>query len=297
VSELNPGIGPPGPTGPFGPLGPTGPTGPAGGPTGPTGAAGPVGPGAIDVPANHGLSDWNGESTYLSGASALTNGTLYLMLLVPQTGGVVNNIWTVLASNGIGFHTPPVGNVSNATNNGSGAIRLTVDTTAGMTTNNIAAVQNVVGTTEANGAWPITVVDATHVDLQGSTFTNAYVIGGTVTVSANCAAIYNAAGAFVGASIDQSAVWNTGNHAQASLLAAPVTLTIGATYYIALLVNATTQSPTFRSFAVPFASNINQTGAAMRFSTNGTGLLALPKSIVPASNVAANFCPFVATGP
>jgi hypothetical protein len=42
-------------------------------------------------------------------------------------------------------------------------------------------VASVGGTTEANGSWIITVIDGSTIDLQGSTFTNAYVSGGTVT--------------------------------------------------------------------------------------------------------------------
>jgi hypothetical protein len=38
----------------------------------------------------------------------------------------------------------------------------------------------VTGTTEANGIWPITVVDINHIELVGSKFVNAYVSGGTV---------------------------------------------------------------------------------------------------------------------
>jgi len=70
--------------------------------------------------------------------------------------------------------------VSGAADNGSGLIRLTVSSTADMTTGDYRAVAEVTGTTEANGNWLITVIDATHIDLQGSTFSNAYVSGGYV---------------------------------------------------------------------------------------------------------------------
>lgn len=70
--------------------------------------------------------------------------------------------------------------VSGAANNGSGLIRLTVASTSGWTTGDSKTVSGVVGTTEANGTWTITVVDATHIDLQGSAFANAYVSGGVV---------------------------------------------------------------------------------------------------------------------
>ena len=70
--------------------------------------------------------------------------------------------------------------ISGAADNGSGLIRLTVDTTNGMITNQRVTIGDVVGTTEANGNWTITVISVTEIDLQGSTFTNAYSSGGYV---------------------------------------------------------------------------------------------------------------------
>jgi hypothetical protein len=76
-----------------------------------------------------------------------------------------------------------------AANNGSGLIRLTVGSTASFSTGFKIAVQGVVGTVEANTQptatgkpswWTITVVDGAHLDLQGSTFTHAYVSGGII---------------------------------------------------------------------------------------------------------------------
>jgi len=70
--------------------------------------------------------------------------------------------------------------ISGAANNGSGLIRLTVSTT-GLTTGDNVHVVGVTGTTEANFPWFVTVIDATHLDLQMSAFANAYVSGGTIT--------------------------------------------------------------------------------------------------------------------
>lgn len=70
--------------------------------------------------------------------------------------------------------------ISNAVNNGSGLIRLTVNTTNGMITGQQITIGDVLGTTEANGNWTITVIDVSTVDLDGSTFTNAYVSGGYI---------------------------------------------------------------------------------------------------------------------
>jgi len=80
-------------------------------------------------------------------------------------------------------------NITGAANNGSGLIRLTLDA-ANYQTGNFVTVSGVTGTTEANGTWTITKIDATHIDLQASTFTNVYVSGGTAKaltdVGVNC---------------------------------------------------------------------------------------------------------------
>lgn len=68
--------------------------------------------------------------------------------------------------------------VTGAADNGSGEIRLTVSSTASLTTGQSLAVRGIVGTTEANDVWQITVIDGTHIDLDGSTFSNVYLSGG-----------------------------------------------------------------------------------------------------------------------
>jgi hypothetical protein len=62
----------------------------------------------------------------------------------------------------------------------NGVIRLTVNTASQAQTNDTINVSDVTGTTEANGTWVITVIDATHFELQGSTFAHAWISGGTV---------------------------------------------------------------------------------------------------------------------
>jgi hypothetical protein len=70
--------------------------------------------------------------------------------------------------------------ITGAANNGSGLIRLTVSSTTGITTSMIANVSGVVGSVPANGFWTLTLVDGTHVDLQGSAFSGAYTSGGVL---------------------------------------------------------------------------------------------------------------------
>lgn len=75
---------------------------------------------------------------------------------------------------------PGAQTVTGAADNGSGLIRLTVGSTSGWVTGDYKTISAVTGTTEANGTWPITVIDDTTMDLQGSAFSNAYVSGGVV---------------------------------------------------------------------------------------------------------------------
>ena len=88
-----------------------------------------------------------------------TRGTETLTILVPTNPAAVT--------------------VTNAANNGSGAIRLTA-TAHGLTTGQLAIVSAIVGTAEANAEWVVTVIDPNTVDLNGSTFVNAYTSGGTI---------------------------------------------------------------------------------------------------------------------
>lgn len=118
--------------------------------------------------------------------------------------------------------------ITNAQNNG-GLIKITTSTNHGLTTDDAVFIQDVLGTTEANGAWYVTVLTATTFNLQGSTFANAYVSGGTVyvptvatfvaDVAGSASGSYNASGvldvhtvttavtALVGVSVDNLDIW------------------------------------------------------------------------------------------
>jgi hypothetical protein len=61
-----------------------------------------------------------------------------------------------------------------------GLIQITA-TAHGLVTGNSVTIAAVGGTVEANGNWIVTVITANTFDLVGSTFTNAYTSGGTVT--------------------------------------------------------------------------------------------------------------------
>lgn len=82
------------------------------------------------------------------------------------------------------FQSAPA-TVTGAAAGTGGVVRLTVNSTAGIYTNEPITVASVLGTTEANGAQIATVVDATHIELQGITFVHAFISGGTVASNSN----------------------------------------------------------------------------------------------------------------
>jgi hypothetical protein len=63
-----------------------------------------------------------------------------------------------------------------------GVVRLTVGAglATGKVTGESVTVASVGGTTEANGTFTITAVDSTHIELQGTTFVNAWTSGGSI---------------------------------------------------------------------------------------------------------------------
>ncbi|MGE0736052.1 MAG: hypothetical protein AB7G15_20420 [Alphaproteobacteria bacterium] len=79
--------------------------------------------------------------------------------------------------------------ITGAADNGSGLIRITA-TAHGYATGNTVTITGVGGTTEANGTWSVTVVDANRYDLQGSAFINSYTSGGTGTAIVELATPY-----------------------------------------------------------------------------------------------------------
>lgn len=70
--------------------------------------------------------------------------------------------------------------VSNATNNGSGLVRITTAAAHGRSTGDWVTISDVGGVPGANGTRSITVISSTVFDLVGSTFSGAYTSGGLV---------------------------------------------------------------------------------------------------------------------
>jgi pectate lyase len=80
--------------------------------------------------------------------------------------------------------TLTVKSITGAADNGSGLIRIT-SAGHGFSTSDVVNVVEVMGTTEAQGKWTITVISSSTFDLQGSTFSNTYVSGGYVGLAAD----------------------------------------------------------------------------------------------------------------
>ena len=76
--------------------------------------------------------------------------------------------WMPMLSPGNGLGQFPTAAITGAAGSGAGLIRVTTGTAHGLATGNTAVIYNIGGLVAANGRWTVTVVDATHFDLQGS---------------------------------------------------------------------------------------------------------------------------------
>lgn len=98
-----------------------------------------------------------------------------------------------------------------------------------------------------------------------------------------------AAGVQVGVTADQASAWGTVGVRQAALAGGPYAITVGAYYWICMLMNWTVTGTSW-------ARNQLYTGALANFGMNGTGQMrfgqnvagqtSIPSPLVPASNVA-----------
>jgi surface protein len=111
---------------------------------------------------------------------AIYNGWITKLLIVTRSISFGTAKYTSAATEGKALLTRA--NVSltvtGAINNGSGLIRITTSTVHGRTTGNKVFISAVTGAIQANGLWTVTVISTTQVDLQGSTFSSAYISGG-----------------------------------------------------------------------------------------------------------------------
>jgi hypothetical protein len=121
-----------------------------------------------------------------SGGMIANNSAAFLTWLTGRTGAIA-----------IGDHDGY--SIGAAADNGSGLIRLTITTTARMQTGQRWAVAGS-GSASVDGNWPVTVIDGTHIDLQGSNsahagaVTGGYVLGATfIDTMANLTSVLNRA--------------------------------------------------------------------------------------------------------
>ena len=126
----------------------------------------------------------------------------------------------------------------------AGLIEIITSATNSFVTGQTVTISGVLGTTEANGTWVIVVVDSTHFTLDGSTFTNAYVSGGTVQDQTTIQALLNGLKTQINAHFAQSDVHqvsdtvNTISAANASDSTTPWTTTAALANAIKASLNA-----------------------------------------------------------
>ena len=264
--------------------------------------------------AGGGFWQWEGitgdlQATYrgmveqpIDATGTVTTGTIlvtaseYVYRFTAKNGGTIANVimqTTVAQSTSTAATTL---SASAAVAGTGGVVRLTTGSTASWATGDIAVVTGLVGTTEGNGTWALTVVDGTHVELIGSVFVNTYVSGGTVTRSVNTVAIYDSAGNWVAAAADQVAAWEgaagTQTMAIANTAVGTVKLSPGKVYYLVVICKATTPATMLTVAAAPLGVNIGLTAAKIISGTLATsGVTKLPATITPASIVVTSNIP------
>jgi hypothetical protein len=123
------------------------------------------------------------------------------------------------------------------------------------------------------------------------TITNLVFEVATVAAGASTgtfAGLYSSAGALLSGSADVNAAFLAQGPATCAL-SAPQALAAGGFVWAALLANFATTQPTLLkgSTATGNVPNVGLAAAVYRFAVNGTGLVALPGSITPASNSAS----------
>ena len=235
-----------------------------------------------------------GDPSLMAVGTILTTATINICKFTAQSSSTVANIvlcTTTAASTLTAATTLTASAAAAGTGAQLGQVVLTTGSTAAFATGDIAVVTGLVGTTEGNGTWALTVVDGTHVALIGSVFVNTYVSGGTVTRSVNCAAIFNAAGVWLGATADQVTPWAAAAGIQTMACVntgfpSLLTLQQGAVYYVAIVTKATTPPIFLGPPATAASANLGYTAAGLVFSTNpASGATKLINPMVPASNV------------
>jgi hypothetical protein len=146
------------------------------------------------------------------GGASNRAGTQYALQCLDSTlpSRLIPFTFSTLQTYALCFGAGPVfsGKVTGAADNGSGAVRLALTSSAGLMDGNRLTVAGVTGTTEANGIWPVAVIDGTHVDLLGSTYTNAYTSGGTVTANTGRMRVFTNGAAVLNAAVTITAVSN-----------------------------------------------------------------------------------------
>ncbi len=95
--------------------------------------------------------------------------------------GSVPPSWTPVVTTVGGGIVGAVAGTALAGTSAAGAVAITTATPHGLVSGMVVDVAGVLGTVEANGQWVAFVVDASHLELVGTTFAHAYTGGGTLS--------------------------------------------------------------------------------------------------------------------
>ncbi len=129
-------------------------------------------------PSSYIVRGWKLDETTGQDQGTITDITMSSFTSSPAETSLMTMIMNLdsgaIDSSTSGTTTP----ITGAADNGGGLIRITA-VGHGYVTGDTVNISGVLGTTEANGTWIVTQIDADNFDLVGSTFTNVWAAGGT----------------------------------------------------------------------------------------------------------------------
>ncbi len=129
-------------------------------------------------PSSYVCRGWKLDEATGEDVGTITDITMKSFTSSPAETSTVKMIMNLDSSSVDSTTAGPTTAITGAVDNGAGLVRVTA-TGHGYTTGDTINISGVLGTTEANGTWLATVIDANSFDLVGSTFANAWAAGGT----------------------------------------------------------------------------------------------------------------------
>ena len=232
---------------------------------------------------------WAGDPLYANNGPTTISKTVYVAKLKVPAACTPTSLDISINTIGASLTTIATATVSGTqTAPSSGSWTLTTSSMTGYSTAGVATIGSQV---VAYSAW-----SGTSMTVQASGYTPgaSFTTGATITANSNCVALFDSSGAFLAASVDQTASSFVGTAVYTALTLVPATPSVAqGTCYAAYISTGTTPCK-IQSYATGSGCNNPGpsgllTGANMRWAVAATAQNSMPSSITPGSFTATSF--------